>query len=64
MIKTYWEHKKIKHINVYHHFIKEKIETREFKLVYTLSNENSWFFHKGTPTWHYKKLYIRFKAME
>ena len=34
MTKTYQWHKKTKYIDVCHHFIKEKVETEEFKLVY------------------------------
>ena len=35
MTKTYWEYKKTKHIDVHHHFIKEKTEIEKFKSIYS-----------------------------
>jgi len=39
-MKTYWRHKRIKHIDICHYFIKKKAEIGEFKLVYIPSENN------------------------
>jgi len=40
MTKTYWNHKKAKHIDVYYHFVKKKVEKGEFIPVYIPSKDN------------------------
>lgn len=40
MMKTYWGYKRAKYINVYYHFIKEKVEKDDFILVYILNEDN------------------------
>ncbi|KAJ3564398.1 hypothetical protein NP233_g8320 [Leucocoprinus birnbaumii] len=40
MTKTYWGHKRTKHIDVRHHFVKEKVEMGEFAPVYIPSEDN------------------------
>ena len=40
MTKTYQRHKRAKHIDVCHHFIKEKVKKREFTPVYIPSKDN------------------------
>ena len=40
MTKTYRGHKRAKHIDVRHHFMKEKIEKGEFTPVYIPSEDN------------------------
>jgi len=40
MTKTYWGHKRTKHIDVQHHFVKGKVKTREFLPVYIPSEDN------------------------
>ena len=40
MTKTYQGYKRAKHINIWHHFVKEKIEVGKFKLVYVHSEDN------------------------
>ncbi|KAJ3563743.1 hypothetical protein NP233_g8744 [Leucocoprinus birnbaumii] len=40
MTRTYRGHKRMKHIDVHHHFVKEKVEMGEFNLVYVPSEDN------------------------
>lgn len=40
MTKIYQGYKRAKHINIWHHFVKEKIEMEKFKLVYIPSKDN------------------------
>ena len=40
MTKTYRGHKRAKHIDVRHHFVKEKVEKGEFTPVYIPSEDN------------------------
>ena len=40
MTKTYWKHKRTKHIDVCYYFVEEKVETEKFKPVYIPSEDN------------------------
>ena len=40
MTKTYRGHKRTKHIDIRHHFVKEKAEMGEFKPIYIPSEDN------------------------
>jgi len=40
MTKTYQNHKRAKHIDICHHFVKEKVKKRKFILVYIPSEDN------------------------
>jgi len=40
IIKTYWKYKRMKYIDVYYYFVKEKVKTEKFKPVYIPSNNN------------------------